>query len=394
MILLHMYGERKINMKFCFTMIVILNIMICYTYYLFSIVIFTGEFIYFLIHYYKNKANNNKFFYEILFSLLLPISLMISYFILPYIDIQQYNAFYQLKLDGYYYSSGLTNFILFIPLVVYYIYKESKQNKYDIEIIFLIITVFIMLYIIYLNLFGFAKLYYASKFTYLVWLFCFIIVLKLFDKGYLNQAFRNIYYILYVLLFIISVFQLEYKVVLNNDMMINRRVTTDILDVYSFNNNQFKTYNVTFTNNEIEMLHYLYEIGATNVVNNYVESFNSQRILLDAFFWKDKLNYPGNEIFNYMVKGFFYDPIKDGNYSKISEDYKYYVIFYRDISDDRYINYESVIPFDVQSKWDDNFNLNYTINKKEQYDKLDRSTCMDCQFIDFDDGLIIINDDK
>ena len=58
----------------------------------------------------------------------------------------------------------------------------------------------------------------------------------------------------------------------------------------------------------------------------------------------------------------------------------------------KYRYYSSVIPYEIQRRYDSNFATNHTVNKKEIYDLLNRYSCENCQFIDFNDGLIIIRE--
>lgn len=399
MLFIKFYEDTYIKRSYLILFITLLNIGVCFTYYLYMPAVFLIEFIYFICYRLKTKQKifRSSPWVELFFTIFIPFNLMYYYFIIPTIGSNQNNIFYQLKLDGYFYNSGLSNFIMFVPIIIYYILYMKKHKKIDFEIISVTILTAITFYIIYLSFFGLAMEYYASKFVYMLWLVCFVIMFKLFNTD--NKNVFKSYMITFVLLSLCSMLNLENKVVDNNELMSNKRASSNILDVYSYNLKKIKFNNTIFTIEEIEMLKKLYDIGAKNVVNNFIDSFNPQRIWLNAFFQEEKKDYPENELYNYIVNhDVFFEPMMYNHYYVIDHNgyfncydkYDFYVIFYRRIDNKKYENYNPVIPFDVQARWDESFTKNYVINLKEIYDEFPRDTCKSCEFIDFDDGLIII----
>ncbi len=248
-----------------------------------------------------------------------------------------------------------------------------------------------ILVIIILSFFNLAVHYYASKLFYLLWLLSFILVFNSFEEQYLEKAFKYIFMLIYLFVFLCIIFKVEDKLYDMNELWGNRIESTNVLNIYSYNIDKIDHSHIQFTLEEIDMFRKLYEIGATNVINNFSQTFNHQRMWLNAYFWNEKLDYPENELFDYILKnGNFFDPLEDQNYKNINNKYNYFVIFYRDFDVLKYMNYNSVIPFEVQRRWDSNFKKDYTINKKNIYDAIDRSSCINCEFIDFTDGMIII----
>lgn len=391
-LLFKFFDNKEIDNKYILFLIMLLNIGICFTYYLYTPIVVISGIIYFIYKFkYELNLNIKKYYKQILLVVGIPLILTCLYFIFPYIGNNQHNIFYQLTLDGYFYNSYLSNFILFIPLIVYYIINMLKNKKINFEILLFFLIISFILGIILLSIFDLAVQYYASKFFYMLWLLCFVLTFNLLIQPETNRTFSSIYICTFLLAMFFSIFSIEDKLYDKNTAFGNKIESFNILNVYSWNIDKIKYSNITFTLNEIDILRKLYDIKAENVVNNFIHTFNSQRLWLNAFFWSEKLDYPENEIYDYMVNnGIFFDPLEHECYWDMDQKYKYFVIFYREFDDMKWMNYNDIFPFEVLRRWDLNFRKDYTINRKDIYDSIDRSTCINCQFIDFDDGVIII----
>lgn len=266
-----------------------------------------------------------------------------------------------------------------------------KHKKINFEIcLFLLIIIFI-LFLIILSIFNLAVHYYTSKIFYMLWLLCFILVLDLLSCDIIDKIFWKYYMIIFLILFGFQILNIENKLIQNNEITINKSEPFNILNVYNYNVDKIKYTIPTFDRKEIKIIKELYNLGATNVINNTINSYIYQRMWLNAFFEQEKLDYPENELYSYMEDNmYFYNPIADGNFDNINTNYKYYVLFYRDIDGIKYRYYSSVIPYEIQRRYDSNFATNRTISKKDSYDSLYRKSCKNCKFVDFDAGLIII----
>lgn len=383
--------DNYIYIKYIYALIMLLNIGICFTYYLYMPILVIAETIYF-VYKFKciEKDNIKNLIIKILLLIVLPFILTILYFIIPYIGINQHNIFYQLNIDGYFYNSYLSNFILFIPLIIYYLMNMFKNKKINFEICLFILILAFVLYIIYLSTTGLALQYYSSKFFYMLWLLCFILLYNLFKQNDINKQFLKIYLGTFIIVLLFTIFNIEDKLYDKNEAWGNRIESSNLLNVYSWNIDKIKYSNVTFTLEELNIVDKLYSLNATNVIDNFIQTFNARRLWLNAFFWKEKLDYPENEVYGYMIKDTFFDPLDYDCYWDMDKNYKYFVIFYRDLDEEKWSNYHDFYPFEVQRRWDPDFRKDYTINKKQLYDKIDRATCINCQFIDFEDGMIII----
>ena len=389
-LIIKMLEYKEMEKKYTYIFILMLNISICFTYYLYTPLLIVSELIYFIFLY---KQSIKKNLYILLLLLGLPLLLTIIYFFIPYFGGNQHDIFYQLTLDGYCYNNWISNFIYFIPLIIYYMSYMFKNKKINFEICLFFVVITFIIFLIILSIFNLAVYYYVSKIFYLLWLLSFILVLDLVECRIINKIFWNYYMIIFLVLFGFQVLNLENKLIQNNKITINKSEPFNIFNIYNYNVDKMMYTIPTFDREEIAIIKELYKIGANDVINNTINSYIYQRMWLNAFFQSEKLDYPENELYTYMEKNmYFYNPIDDGDFSNININYKYYVLFYRDVDGVKYRYYSSVIPYEIQRRYDSNFATNHTVNKKEIYDLLNRYSCENCQFIDFNDGLIIIRE--
>lgn len=388
-LILKKYNNEEFDAKYLIFFVTLINIGICFTYYLYVPIVFITEIIYF-IYWFKNKQNlNNKIILKRLsIIIIIPIVFLTHYFFLPYIGTTQHNLISQLTLDGYFYNSWLSNFIVFLPFIIYFI---IKNKNFEFEISLFILTLILIVGIAILSCFNVVVNYYSSKFFYLLWLLSFILIIEMFNLKSVSLLFKKIYCISFIILFLFSIFNIEDRLVDNEKLEVNKIESSNILDIYSFNFDKIKRPIITFTTEEIKIIKELYNLKAQNVINNFNLEFNQQRIWLDAFFWTSKMDYPENELYDYITnKEYYFDPLDEDSFYKISDDYNYYLILYRDIDSLKYKNYRGSVPFSIFSRWDKNYRKSYVISNKNLYDKIPRNTCINCTFIDFDDGMIIV----
>lgn len=392
--MIKLYEAKELNIKIVITLILILNIGICFTYYLFAPIVFIAEFLYFgYIFKKKQKLDNKKIFKSMLTLFLLPVLFTLDYYFLHNIGSGSLGILNQLKLDGYFFNSWLSNFIVFLPFISYYIINIEKRKKVDFTVYLFLLTIILVIFILILSFFNFAVTYYSSKFFYVLWLLCFILIFELFNMKEISVTFKNIYMISFVVLFVFSIFHVEDYLFDNESLDENKRQSSNILDVYSFNIDKFNQPIITFNANEIAIIKVLHDKGATNVINNFNIEFNHQRIWLNAFFWKDKMDYPENELYDYINNyEYFVDPVYDNGFYRMNNEYKYYLVLYRDIAEKKYDSYSKYIPFNAFYRWSYNYRKDYTINNKSLYDEISRDDCFNCKFFDFEDGMIIIKE--
>ncbi len=93
--------NKQIKENYIFILITLINIGICFTYYLYAPIIAIPETIY-LMYKYKKVLTKKQIIKRLLLIEGIPIILTVLYFFIPYIDINQHSIFYQLTLDGYF----------------------------------------------------------------------------------------------------------------------------------------------------------------------------------------------------------------------------------------------------------------------------------------------------
>ena len=133
------------------------------------------------------------------------------------------------------------------------------------------------------------------------------------------------------------------------------------------------------------MLHNVYKIGATDLQTNSFYDTKEGKIWLAAWFRTVKIRETTeNQLFDYLAFKDYYDAfdgyicpassdISEYNYKKITESNTWYLLFYKKLR-----------------KKSSNIKCNTEILEgKKMYDKIDRNTCVNCKFYDFEDGLLI-----
>ncbi len=159
-ILLMQNIERKdISRQVKLLFLLILNISVMFSYNIFAIFIYLSEFVYLLI---LNKRKlNKKFIIDILITLVVPGVLGIIYFIVP--NLKAVNV---VTLEGYIYKNMWSNFVLFIPFILYYMYKSKKL---DFTIILFCICLVCTLTFFIGTTYKIISEYYAYKVFYVFW---------------------------------------------------------------------------------------------------------------------------------------------------------------------------------------------------------------------------------
>lgn len=143
-----------------------------FTYYFFAPVLYAAIGIYILINIIKEKEKlfSLKNIINLLIILVLPTILGISYFILPGMISNASTDVESITAEGSIYRNLFADFVLFIPLVLYYIYdKISKKENNLITITLILLTIFALLFLI-LGMLGKVSSYYFYKVHYVLWM--------------------------------------------------------------------------------------------------------------------------------------------------------------------------------------------------------------------------------
>lgn len=310
------------NDKILFSFISIMNIGLLFTYYLFAPFIFIAEFVYYI----KSKHIIKKYF----FIFVIPLIMWLTYFILPTLSNQDMNLISQTKIDGFFYNDIIGNTLLFIPIIIYYFACQLKKHKVDFEMLVFIFLVGIIILLNIFAIFGLLMPYYISKYYYILWILCFIILVKTYDNYYINNKliFKS-YGIFMILTIIITVSNIENTIIDLNEGDWNKTTPTMLFNVYRYNINLFEKPVVIFTADELEDIRNLDQIK----VGNFLTNTEPERIIwLFNFIDLDKVNCPVNQLYD-CVNDLYNVNINDYLYYCDTQEChdKYYIFFFRSI---------------------------------------------------------------
>lgn len=244
----------------------LLNIGLFFSYYLFVPFVYGAIFIYYII--YKRKEN------EKILSKRTALFIVIS-LIIPFIFGLQFNVLQSMlskstellkvngimKDEGYIYRNIFSNFILFIPFVIYYIYTLIKNKKIEFNEILLALLV---LYIVALFIawkFNIISAYYIFKNYFVLWM----VIIYSFLRGaiYLinNEQDMKSLVIGFTMVYLIFLgISLNYKNVnIIKTPLNNSESIADVMDIYGINKTLLFDIKKDFTNEELEVVKYCYE---------------------------------------------------------------------------------------------------------------------------------------
>lgn len=314
LLLYQMYDSGIINKKLGVIFLIITNLGLFFTYYLFVPCVFGGLFLYFIYKKWKNKekifTKNNLLFISLLY--ILPCVLGFLYFIVPNIGNETQNAIHQISLDGLCYSDIVNSVLLFIPIVLFYIINCFKKKKFDFET-FIYIVIWLFIFLIMLLLFnGMASTYYLSKPYYLLWLLTFVIMFKYIYEVYDKYKIEVNCYLLFILgcaILSISSIKNDFSILTPNYTKSNY---FNVFGIYEYNMNQYKNLQTILTYEEMNELKELYNNDVTDIASNAIPEI---RLWLAAYFETDKIDYPENQLYNYISDHYYFyaDSFLDSN---------------------------------------------------------------------------------
>lgn len=280
-----------------FFLLFILNIGLTFTYYLFIPFVFLAEFIYF----FKTKHMIKKYF--LIF--VIPLLLGFIYFILPTFSNNDMDLINQTKIDGYFYNDVLGNSLLFLPIIIYYFYYKFKEKKLDFELTMFLGLFILMIILNICMLTGLIMPYYVSKYYYILWLLCFVILFRTYDDYYEKDKFIFKNYAIFMLFTIVlSISNIENKIIDLNEEW-NKTTPNMLFNVYNYNLHLYDNPNIVFTSDEITDIKKI----AKNFNGNFFSNTEPERILwLINFSQKKKLDCPVNQVYD-CIKELYYKDI-------------------------------------------------------------------------------------
>lgn len=240
--------KEELNFDYNLITMLLLNFGLILSYSLFCPFVYLAQFIYYIYKYKKHK-NKIKLFLQTLVTLILPGIIGVTYLLLPTIGkVGGYIA-----LEGWLYKNLWSNFILFIPFTIYYIYINIKNKKITFDnIMFELLLAFMGLLFIGTKI-GKCSEYYFYKNYYIFW----ILIIYSSTNGMIEllkekkmKFIVNVYTIIYIILFIISIYYNKTYVLWERNDSLNAT-----MEIFTFNKTMIEAKKAEFiTREELELL--------------------------------------------------------------------------------------------------------------------------------------------
>ena len=303
-ILFRMYIKNDINKFIILSLLMLTSLGLFFTFYFFVPVVFGGLFLYFLYNIINNKGNIFKFknlmFIFLIF--ILPCIVGILYFVIPNIGDNTQSIFTHISLDGYCYIDLYNSTLMFLPFITYYIGYSIKKKKLNFEIfIYIILWLFMIILFIGWN-YNLVSTYYLSKSYYLMWLVNFMLLFRLLEE----IRFDKIIFLISCIIFIIIFSILKFSNVQNNFDSItpDHIIINDFMSggIYGYNIEKLENPTVVLTNSEMKDIKRLYNSGVRNINSN---AMPYARVWLTAYFETNKIDYPENKLYDYIVNHYY-----------------------------------------------------------------------------------------
>ena len=267
------FNDKELgNKKVILISLFLLNFGLFSSYYMFVPIVYPAEWIYFCIRNYKdNKKIITKELIILLTTvLLIPFILGYIYHLAPdiyaiiinkSIDIENIGEYskYQVndgfKVNGYIYINKYSNFILLIPLTIYYFIKEKKENRtFDLLLLICIIIFLTILYVGYFN--EKVSIYYLSKNYFVLWIFLlycnYKALIKLDEK---TCYIPNLLIFMYIILIILELCFSRVK--LNGNELENKYENVfEVTQIFAANKNIIEKQDIELKRDEIKILEY------------------------------------------------------------------------------------------------------------------------------------------
>lgn len=319
--------REKLNFDSTLIIMLLINFGLILSYSLFCPFVYLAQFVYYMYKYIKDK-NKIKLFLLTLVTLILPGIIGVTYLIVPAMGkIGGYIA-----LEGWLYKNIWSNFLLFIPFTIYYIYINIKNKKVTFyNIMFVLLLVFMIVLFIGTKI-GKCSEYYFFKNYYIFW----ILIVYSSTKGMIEflrkrnfEFLVNLYTIIYLVIFIVAIYNNETYISWKNNDSLN-----STMEIFTFNKTMIYARNAEFV--KYEELQLLKEME--NIIQDNWSKENNILLVTD----------PNEERWIQSLTGYINILFDDKEYALRNlkeENYKYIVTFenkrtYKDI--EKYINKENM----------------------------------------------------
>lgn len=235
----------------------LLNFSLFTSYYLFIPIVYGGIGVYILWKVFINKEIDlKKAIYIIGVTLVIPFVLgMYMYFIYPRFALpNSESAASAFAMNGYIYRNLVGNFLILFPIVIYSSIKCIKNKKIDPETFMLPILLIFMAYIMKLMYARVAETYYYYKFYFMLALFMYLCIGRLFNRSDESSGIVGSYILCYCLLLIAMFFNID-TILTEKYILINPVPSIDnAVHIYKTNKNYINDAEVIFTRSQLESL--------------------------------------------------------------------------------------------------------------------------------------------
>lgn len=312
----------------------LLNFSVFFGYYLFVPVVYASEFIYFFI---ENVYSDKKLYLKNIFEkryvlmncicLFLPFILGFIFFLFPSSGGETGSAISPFANEGYIYRDLYSNFIIFIPFILYQIYSNIKSKKYDFSIIFFIIQAIFTLGIFIFVLKGMAATYYFYKNYFVLSLLCFYIFLNTINSlvADKNIAFINCCGITIVLLFSAFILNLENKLYNINILINPTPKITSYFDIYANNRNYLNNSPILDEKDIQTIIYYENNKEKLPLYNDAIPVIGSTQMRMWFYcLTLDNPNFNSQGIYNeFNEESFTFEEFKGSNYEHFISLYSF-----------------------------------------------------------------------
>lgn len=248
--------DEKLNKNFSIYILLLLNLELFFSYLIFVPVLYATEGIYLLMIQYKK---NKKYFSKenittILISLIIPFIIGMLYFALPQLFKEEAQELF-ITIEGYIYRNYWSNFIVLVPISILCLKEKNKDIQF-LQILF--ITLILIMIIMFISIFKFNfSTYYYCKFNFILWFVLWYGILYTTNIYINNKKFKNIlltYAIIYTILALLLI-NVGTKI---TKKVWNKETIANAFDIYGINKTVIKTINEDYTQEEMELIKYIY----------------------------------------------------------------------------------------------------------------------------------------
>lgn len=255
--------NKELNMITYCLIFFTLNFGLFFSYYLFVPVVYVAFGLYMLFDMLKNRKTKKIFSFitkeniiKTVFALILPTILGFAYFVLPGLIASGKTIVSYITAEGYIYRDLYSNFILLIPLALFYIIYNVKNKKNSFSTILAIVTIIFTLYLFKKGLRGETSSYYYYKMYFIMWVIVLYLVTKasykIVDKELSLYIFG--YLFIYITIIVLSVCGFDTKISETNFLFNPTNYLKAYSDIYVFNIEKLKEKNSIYSYNQIQVI--------------------------------------------------------------------------------------------------------------------------------------------